>query len=310
MQFQAILDEPVALPRAGIVHRSDLPPLIIIAAIAALTAILEQWIPLRWNIPAYKLVWPVGISLAIAAFYSMARPRMVVREIGLYLSFWIFFPVFATRLSYFATCTGMPLRDSFFSAADAAIGFHWADWVSFITRYPGVVALQEFAYGSSYWQPLLTVVVLALWGPRGRNGEFLTSILFALCCTIAVYALLPTLGPADLSGQHAYQAEVIQLLRAGSLGPYAYSGIISFPSLHTAMALLYAAAHRGNRVTFLPVLVLNIAMLTAVPYQGDHYLTDMIAGAVVAFLSLMAARRLHRRLAVSPDEAASGPETA
>lgn len=304
MQVQAILDEPAALPRVGIVHRTDFPPLIIIAAITVFTAVLEQWIPLRWNIPAYKLVWPAGISLAIAGFYSMVRPRMAIREIGLYLSFWIFFPVFATRLSYFATCTGMPLRDQFFNAADAAMGFHWADWVSFISRYPGLVALQEFAYGSSYWQPLLTVVVLALWGPRGRNGEFLTSILFALCCTIAVYALLPTLGPADLSGQPAYQGQVIQLLRAGSMGPYAYSGIISFPSLHTAMALLYAAAHRGNRITFLPVLILNIVMLTAVPYQGDHYLTDMIAGAGVAFLSLMAARRLHRRLAAASGEPA------
>ena len=47
MQVQAVLDKPAVPPRAGIVHRTDLPPLILITAIAILTAVLQQWIPLE-----------------------------------------------------------------------------------------------------------------------------------------------------------------------------------------------------------------------------------------------------------------------
>jgi len=299
MQIQAVLSEPVIRTRVGILNRTDLPPLAIIVGIAIMTLILEQWIPLRWNIPAYKFIWPAGICLAVAAFYSMVRPKPVFQEIGVYLGFWFFFPVLATRLSYFAACVGMPLRDGLFNAADAAMGFHWVDWVHFLARYPVIVTFLEFVYGSLHWQPLLIVPVLALWGPRGRNAEFLTSILFAVLCSIAIFILTPSLGPADSSGLHAYTAEMTQLLRAGSVGPYAYSGIVPFPSLHTAMALLYMVAHRNIRFTFIPFFTLNIAMLIAVPSQGNHYLIDMLAGAVVAALSFIAARRLHQHLIIS-----------
>jgi len=301
MRIEAVLETP-AVP-ARILDRAAVPPLAIILAIVGLTFMLEQWIPLRWAIPAYRLIWPAGACFGMAIFYSSVRVRPAFQEIGLYLGLWIFFPIFAAKLSYIATCAGLPLRDRFFIAADAAIGFNWSDWVHFVKRYPAIVTMQDYAYGSSFWQPLLTVIVLALWGPRGRNGEFLTSILLALLSTILTYIFVPTLGPADMFGQHAQQAELIESLRSGSLGPYPYFGVISFPSFHTAMALLYITAHRGNRFTFLPALALNLAMLTAVPYQGDHYLSDMIAGAGIALMSFLAARFLYRRLEVSRDDA-------
>jgi membrane-associated phospholipid phosphatase len=144
------------------------------------------------------------------------------------------------------------------------------------------------------------IPLFALFAPRGRNGEFLTSILLALIATTAIFMILPTLGPASMAGPAAVESDqsgiIIRALRGGSAGPYPYLGIISFPSLHTALALLFTAAHRGNRITFLPVLTLNLVMLTAVPYLGDHYLSDMIAGAAIAAAAFYGARLLYRRL--------------
>jgi len=295
-QIQAVLAAP-SVPRYKVL---EVPPVAIIVLMTALTLALEQIVPLRWAIPAYRLIWPAGPCLAIAIFYSTVRSQPAIREIGLYLGLWLFFPIFAAKLSYIATCADLPLRDRFFIAADAALGFNWADWINFITRYPAIVTVQDFAYGSSFWQPLLTVMVLALWGPRGRNAEFLTAILLALLGTIFIYTLLPTVGPADMFGFKAQTGAVIQALRGGDHGPFAYFGLIAFPSFHTAMALLYMAAHRGNRFTRPIVVILNLAMLSAVPYQGDHYLSDMIAGAGIALLSFVAAQRLCRRLAADP----------
>ena len=298
-QIQAVLAAP-SVPRYKILDLLAVPPVAIIAMMTALTLVLEQFVPLRWAIPAYRLIWPAGICLAMALFYSTVRPRPVFQEVGLYLGLWIFFPIFAAKLSYIATCAGLPLRDRFFIVADRVIGFNWIDWVHFIQRYPTIVTMQDYAYGSSFWQPLVTVLILALWGPRGRNGEFLTSILLALLGTIFIYTLLPTLGPADVFGFKAQTGAVIQALRGGDHGPFAYFGVIAFPSFHTAMALLYIAAHRDNRFTRPVVVLLNLAMLSAVPYQGDHYLSDMIAGAGIALLSFVAARRLCRRPAADP----------
>lgn len=286
------------------------PCLAIIAVLTGLVLMLEQMVPLRWSLPVCLMIWPAGFFWGLAAYYAVIRSEPLIREIGLYLGLWLFFPVFAAKLSYIATCAGFPLRDSLFAAADAAIGFHWIDWVHFIIRHPAILALQGFAYDSSFWQPLLTVPILAIWGPRGRNGELLTSILLALFATIAVYTLLPTLGPADFFGLKAQTGAVIQALRSGSDGPFAYFGIIAFPSFHTAMALLYTVAHRGSRFTFPPILVLNIAMLTAVPYQGDHYLSDMIAGAFIALLAFFGAQRLCRRGEAQQESIPSGPKRA
>jgi membrane-associated phospholipid phosphatase len=92
-----------------------------------------------------------------------------------------------------------------------------------------------------------------------------------------------------MAGVRAQQGDIIRALRFGYLGPYGYTGIVSFPSFHTAEAVLYIIAHR-KLASFLPVLILNFFMLTAVPNFGDHYLSDMIAGASIALLAFLLAR--------------------
>ena len=58
-------------------------------------------------------------------------------------------------------------------------------------------------------------------------------------------------------------------------------GIVTFPSYHTVLAILFVYTHRGLRWTFPPVAVLNGLMLAAIPSVGGHYVVDMIGGALV-----------------------------
>ncbi len=161
--------------------------------------------------------------------------------------------------------------------------------------HPLMKAVQDAAYSSCFWQPLVSIPILALWGPRGRNAELLTGILLGLLIVIALYAVLPTIGPADLHGIAAEQGRIIKALRAGTPGPYNYVGIISFPSFHTVMAILFTLAHRGGGWRFAAFGLVNLVMLSAVPFQGDHYLSDMIAGAAIAACGFAAARFLQRQ---------------
>jgi hypothetical protein len=119
-----------------------------------------------------------------------------------------------------------------------------------------------------YW----SLAIFAVWGPRGRNRELLTSVLVALLATVAISMFLPVIGPADTRGFATLQGDIIRALRSGSATPLTYVGIISFPSLHTVMAILFAVAHRDNRWSFPIFLTLNLLMLTAIPYSGNRYL--------------------------------------
>ena len=95
---------------------------------------------------------------------------------------------------------------------------------------------------------------------------------------IAVYMVLPSIGPAD--SQHIRATgQIVEALRNGFKGPYTYIGIIAFPSFHTVMAILFTVSFRGHRWLMAGFGLLNLLMLSAVPFQGDHYLVDMIAGA-------------------------------
>jgi len=86
----------------------------------------------------------------------------------------------------------------------------------------------------------------------------------------------------------------------------------SFPSGHVAAATVYAAVvvivfrHTGNRwartiavVTFALVVV---AVTWARLYQGMHYLSDVVAGAVLGAVSILITDRVLRQAAIRLDD--------
>jgi membrane-associated phospholipid phosphatase len=64
------------------------------------------------------------------------------------------------------------------------------------------------------------------------------------------------------------------------------AGIMTFPSVHAAVAVLCAWSAWDLKALRYPVLALNIAMaLSAVP-SASHYLIDVVAGLGVAAFSI------------------------
>ena len=62
------------------------------------------------------------------------------------------------------------------------------------------------------------------------------------------------------------------------------TGVVSFPSFHTTMALAYAYGFRRAGAIGWIVGALNFVMLFSIPFFGGHYLVDMIAGVLMAIL--------------------------
>jgi membrane-associated phospholipid phosphatase len=125
--------------------------------------------------------------------------------------------------------------------------------------------------------------------------------------TSAGALLLPALGPFHYFHVNSADSFIPEMerLKSGNLN-FALSrmtGVVSFPSFHTSMALAYIWGFRRTGAIGWAVAALNLAMLCAIPWFGGHYLIDMIAGAAV-MLTALAIVTLIGKKALAP---ATGP---
>ena len=269
--------------------------MLLVAGIVAIALAWNMFAQLRFNVPmALIFIGPIPCFI-LFGWYRLVWPEEKIAEGALYLGLWLFYPAFGAELVYLVTTLNMPLTDRPLLIADRALGFDWLGWARFVLAHPHFKMIGDIAYSSCFWQPLAGILVFAFLGPKSRNGEFLTSVMLGLLATIVLYAFFPNIGPADSLHIKA-TGQIVEELRSGAKGPFGYVGITPFPSFHTVMAILFTLAFRSNRFLFAGFGALNLVMLTAVPFQGDHYLMDMIAGAVIAVAAFLAARWLYHAM--------------
>jgi membrane-associated phospholipid phosphatase len=121
----------------------------------------------------------------------------------------------------------------------------------------------------------------------------------------AISALVPAAGPyayfqppktfftsfSTDAGMWHYQ--VLQTLRnepVPVLSLMNVQGLVTFPSFHTCLAIITAYAVRGIRFVALPVAILNGLVIVSTLPEGGHYLIDVIAGAIISIIAIVAAR--------------------
>jgi len=283
---------------------ANMPPLALLGGLLLIDLIWNAFAGITWQ-PSLLVPIPFEILFIGVAFYCSTRlPERAIAETTLYYGLWVFWPLVVTQLTYLGARLDFPLRDYALVSSDLALGFNWLAWVHFVKAHSLFLWLQSFAYGSHFWQPFLTIPIIAAWGPVDRNGEFLTSMLVAAIFMLVVSTVYPALGPAEAFGAHTPQADVIRTLRAVPHPTLSYTAIVTFPSFHTVMAILFTLPNRGNRIAFPAFAVLNGLMLFGIPYCGDHYLSDMLAGAVIAISSFAIAQQTYRRF-IAPQLAIS-----
>ena len=67
-------------------------------------------------------------------------------------------------------------------------------------------------------------------------------------------------------------------------------GLVTFPSFHTSLAIITTYAVRGIRFVTLPVAILNGLVIVSTLPEGGHYLIDVIAGAIISIIAIVAIR--------------------
>jgi len=184
------------------------------------------------------------------------------------------------------------MADAPLQAADRALGFDWMAGYHFLLTHTLIASVLGFAYGSMVYQALYFCVLFSLMGKKQQLREMFWLVLAMGILTSAGAMLFPALGPYDTfhAGPPDNFVPVMKHLKSGKDLNFALghmTGVVSFPSFHTAMALAYVWGFRKTGPIGWAITALNLAMLCAIPYFGGHYLVDMFAGAGVMLLSLV-----------------------
>ena len=163
-------------------------------------------------------------------------------------------------------------------------------------------------YNSMPYQALYVAALLGVMGRKATLRETFWVVAIAGLLTNLSAMLFPALGPFEQFGLQArgdFLPDMKKLLAGHDLTfPLGHlTGVVCFPSFHTAMAIIYARALRGTGLIGWSVAAANAAMLLSIPFIGGHYLIDMIAGAGVVALSVMLVSRFAK-----PNAASASPE--
>jgi membrane-associated phospholipid phosphatase len=220
-----------------------------------------------------------------------------------------------TSLTYVATSIGLPLRDASLLVWDRALGFDFRSYLNFVNDHPRVLAVLAFAYKSIAWQ-IAIIFLLPLVGHYRRAAEVICAFAMALTVTTGISVLVPAIGVYGTLELQASDFPNIQpqgyydtlrdapLLRAGNLHAlnlFHLVGVLTFPSFHAALAILYIWAFWPLRWLRFFLIPCNVAMIASTPVGGGHYLVDVIAGILVAIAAISAARSISSILAPMHD---------
>jgi hypothetical protein len=282
-------DRP-ALTKGSLQWMPEIAPALGASCLVVVALAWNLWTPihLEGSVPIL-LLSAVSLPLCVLSAYFGRLPKAT--EVLFYLNLYYIFVLFSIQLTYHCIAVGYPLQDTALSRADAAIGFNWLSWANFLKARPLLLKVTNWCYSSYAWQPLIIIPLLAILKPRKGNSELFLSLVLAMALTLIITTFVPAIGPADALGFRPEPAPVIRALHASPTAQVLkYMGVVTFPSFHTIMAILFTFACRGIRFVFPAAVCLNLMMLISVPHSGDHYLVDMIAGTLVALTAISAVK--------------------
>ncbi|HEY0387505.1 MAG TPA: phosphatase PAP2 family protein [Gaiellales bacterium] len=175
----------------------------------------------------------------------------------------------------------------------------------------GLAVWTASAYASHYYFPVM--LGLYVWWRHRDDGFFdlIYGYLTALVLATVVFVLAPT-APPWLASERGLLPPLHDVVRSGLLDlhlttladhkgdPHLYLTRAAFPSVHAAwpmVSLLVAFRHRLPRPVQALVVLQLASVWFAIVYGGEHYVSDVLAGALVAVVATMLVERHRERLA-------------
>lgn len=265
---------------------------------------------LRWlqiSLMALTIVLPLGIGQVYRRLGRSDRIGLATTGAGL---FGLMFASIGT-LNYMIVPMLGERIDPWLFALDERLGYNWLAFVTWMSFHPKLTNVLGIIYMSSLAQMAAMIVLLGFMHRVTDMHRFLLTGMWASIGTIAVWSIAPSSGPSayvqippevldrvKLVVESSYGDMLNRFMTSGpsQIPPIEQLGLIGFPSFHTVMAMLALWFVPRTLVVFLPMLLLNIAMVPAILLHGGHHLVDVLGGVVTFFVALAATRSTMRRL--------------
>jgi membrane-associated phospholipid phosphatase len=245
-----------------------------------------------WQIIAEAAAVMIPISLLPAILYH-DRKLYDQRNAALSLP-WVFLLIaIIPPMAVLSVRFEFPLRDDLFAKMDRLVGVSVPEIAAWITAHPAIRAISDRSYDALYLLLPAAMLLPAVLGKRRAAEEFIVSNATTFLISFPLFTLLPGIGPwvgshfLATESQRACEATVIAL--HGGTQTAAVVGIVCFPSFHVIWAVLSAYSLWSIRILRIPACVLSVLVVASTITTGWHYFVDVVAGILVAALSLAVA---------------------
>src|SRR6266404_7467655 len=221
---------------------------------------------------------PVLCSILVVSAWTCLLWR---RQTGLFvlcdtIAQFIFMCGVGGTLSYLVLSTDFPLVDQYLSRLDYALGFDWPRFVLWIQANPHLDFALQLVYGGWLLEWVLVPLVLC-YRDEARVRELSGAILISVIITFLISGLIPAVSAYPYYGSFypelIPEMDVTDLfgLRDGTLRVIdlaTMGGLVSFPSFHVAVAVLFTWAVRGKGVGTVVGAVYNAAVIVSTLSAG------------------------------------------
>lgn len=271
------------------------------AALAVLS-ILALLLWGRLEDPGAMLLGYAGLAAALAVMTLLARRQdRLPAPLQLLVDFYpaAFLPVLFNTLNPLIEALRGGARDDVLIAADRALfGVDVTVWMEQFV-HPRLNDVFFVFYATYYFFAL--TLGLILWArDRASARRFIFTLMVCYYISYAGYFLIPALGP-----RFAQASEYTVSILTSPVSRAIADGINSlektkldvFPSGHTmiAVAVLIVAWKRARDVFWI-LLPIGTGLVISTVYCRYHYVVDLLAGIVLAFLAVPLGDRLYEKL--------------
>lgn len=268
---------------------------VLAAAALQLGSLVEPWKPLLWYGGALVATVVVARALVGATGMRSTLPRVV-------------FAFAVAPFSFLMLATVVPPHpfhgERLLHAIDTAIcfGCNPNEALDRIAT-PLLTELLQLVYAFYYLIPILLLCAFLVEKKPGALSRGLFAVMLCLYLSYVGYFILPATGP-NLNALGLYPPHfcdpmpgvwIAEKLRATTLA-MEWIKHDCWPSGHTALALTCLVTAKRERSKAFVILLLPVVLLVfSTMYLRYHYVTDVIFGFALAWLTLRIAPPLHAR---------------
>jgi membrane-associated phospholipid phosphatase len=249
----------------------------------------------------------VAGCIGLSQFYKHVRRDDTVWLIGHVTAQIICATAALGVLSYLSAGLNFPLHDEQLIKLDAMLGFDWREHMAFVNRNPWLADIFTLAYFTSGPQIMIILGLMFMFRQSQHIQRFIVAFMLTALLTIFFAATFAAFGgyvhynidvATQLPNLHPAAARVHELpmmgMRNGTTHILAFplEGIVTFPSFHSALAMVMTYACWPVKKLFWPVAALNVVVLLSTPTNGGHYLFDIFGGVACAAIAIWLAQRI------------------